>query len=210
MAKSLKLSKKQSTQPLQMCKQNRDQQHKPFKPINHEHKSPMKGFTQSQESMTTSSEYQTQVIISSQSQPSVVTSTHSQSLLVNLRPPHVQTATHSKPQQASCQIQTSSRICSQPQTSSTPSQTETKLTCQYCEQKYTHRSALFKHIKKNHPGLPSSNENSIKCLEDNCNFTCRYLSDLRKHLTASHSIPMQHENKTFATIKGMLTLKHFT
>ena len=75
--------------------------------------------------------------------------------------------------------------------------------CKFCKRQYTHRSALFKHLTKNHPTKSASKMSGlIKCHEENCTFSCRYISELRLHLTNSHSIPIESETKSFDTIEG--------
>ena len=85
--------------------------------------------------------------------------------------------------------------CSIPQTTSCTSQSPIltatsgqikSLICKICQQCYTHRSALFKHMKRCHPTFKCSKTDNIKCLEEKCSFSCRYISDLRKHLTTAH------------------------
>ena len=64
-----------------------------------------------------------------------------------------------------------------------PTASTSKLQCKFCPNQYTHRGALFKHVRRNHPTRSTSQTSgSIKCQEENRTFICRYLSDLRLHL----------------------------
>ena len=56
-------------------------------------------------------------------------------------------------------------------------------------------------MKINHPGQ-QSNKGIIQCQEENCTYSCGYLNELRKHLSVSHSIPIESEHMTFRTIEG--------
>ena len=73
-------------------------------------------------------------------------------------------------------------------------------TCKICGVKYAHRASLFKHVRKVHPNETTTG--NIKCREDTCTFTCRYLAGLRKHLQQVHSIPMEAEEIDFRTFEG--------
>ena len=75
-------------------------------------------------------------------------------------------------------------------------------TCKVCGVHYAHRASLFKHMRKLHPTNQSSCGN-IRCQEEACNFTCRYLDGLRSHLETVHSIPMEREEITFGSFQGM-------
>ena len=75
--------------------------------------------------------------------------------------------------------------------------------CQFCQKSYANRGGLFKHVKKNHSEQATTSRfGDIKCHEEKCIFKCRYLQELRDHLTLHHSFPMESETITFATIEG--------
>ena len=73
--------------------------------------------------------------------------------------------------------------------------------CTICKKTYGLRYNLQKHMSKKHPEQSVSHCN-IACNEDKCNFTCRFLSQLRHHLQEVHAITMDSENKTFETQEG--------
>ncbi len=74
--------------------------------------------------------------------------------------------------------------------------------CKLCTMKYAHRASLFKHMKKEHPNEQTSFGN-IKCMEESCNFTCRYIDRLRSHLENVHSILMETEELKFVSFEGI-------
>ena len=78
--------------------------------------------------------------------------------------------------------------------------------CKLCGVHYAHRTSLSKHMSKEHPNEQLSCGN-IKCLEESCNFTCRYLDKLRHHLKTVHSIPMETEEIKFKSFEGMYVLQ---
>ena len=77
------------------------------------------------------------------------------------------------------------------------------LKCRYYNKMYTHRAALYKHEHRKHPTEVEGCKGNIKCLENTCNFHCRYLDELRKHLATDHSIAMPTEKKNFASSEGI-------
>ena len=83
------------------------------------------------------------------------------------------------------------------QTSSTPS----LFKCTICNKTYGLRHNLQKHMSLKHPQQYLSHCN-ITCNEDQCNFTCRFLSQLRHHLQQLRGIIIDTENKTFETQEG--------
>ena len=85
---------------------------------------------------------------------------------------------------------------------STPQQNS----CKLCGVHYAHRTSLSKHMSKEHRNEQLSCGN-IKCLEESCNFTCRYLDKLRHHLKTVHSIPMETEEIKFKSFEGMYVLQ---
>ena len=75
------------------------------------------------------------------------------------------------------------------------------LSCTSCNKTYVHRASLFKHMQKHHHDQ-SPGTGTVACQEEGCTFTCRYLAQLRKHLTVCHSISIESENITFQTMHG--------
>ena len=74
--------------------------------------------------------------------------------------------------------------------------------CQ-CGKTYHNRSGLHKHIK-NYPSHKSDTGKrqesaKINCGDASCTFSCRYLNQLRKHLTESHGIVLNQEQKKFSS-----------
>ena len=47
-------------------------------------------------------------------------------------------------------------------------------------------------------------EGSISCLEENCDFKCHYVKQLRTHLSTAHSLNMRVEEKCFKCEEGQL------
>ena len=47
-------------------------------------------------------------------------------------------------------------------------------------------------------------EGSISCLEENCDFKCHYIKQLRVHLSTAHSLNMRVEGKCFKCEEGQL------
>lgn len=76
-----------------------------------------------------------------------------------------------------------------------------KLSCRICGSIYRYRAGLYKHMKAKHP-KETPNKGTISCQEDGCTFRCRYLSELRDHLTFCHSLPSESENLTFQSQEG--------
>ena len=60
-----------------------------------------------------------------------------------------------------------------------------------CDHGNKHRAALYKHKQKLH----STEPHSIKCLENMCHFQCRYLEELRRHLSQHHKYIMKTERR---------------
>lgn len=79
--------------------------------------------------------------------------------------------------------------------------------CKFCNARYNHRSSLFKHIKSCHTG--ESTEGGMKCQEPRCKFTCRFLNQLRQHLTLNHGIDMEVEELRFKSWKGEVLISNF-
>ena len=81
--------------------------------------------------------------------------------------------------------------------------TETNdIQCSFCNKKYHHRQSLQRHINKTHPTEKQNQCAKIKCQEELCNFSCRYLHQLREHLTSSHSLQFKLESETFDSYTG--------
>ena len=76
------------------------------------------------------------------------------------------------------------------------------ISCQFCSNKYKYRAGLYKHVKKYHSTQVQEDCGSIKCQEERCSFSCRYLSEIRSHLHAVHSIAMDMETLIFQTLAG--------
>ena len=85
----------------------------------------------------------------------------------------------------------------------TPAATMALLKCKFCDKQYTHRSALYKHEQKAHQSEALQHTGNIKCIENGCRFKCRYLHELRRHLTTCHAFTMECGKKQFATTEGM-------
>lgn len=74
--------------------------------------------------------------------------------------------------------------------------------CTFCNKKYHHRQSLQRHINKTHPTEKRNTCFKIKCQEESCNFSCRYLHQLREHLTTLHNLKFNLETKTFNSYTG--------
>lgn len=132
------------------------------------------------------------------------------SFLTMLRPPLDNTESHTKQGKQQNQSNTNFSIgkihqnklrhSKEPKSKQTPSN-PSLFECTACKKTYGLRQNLQKHIRRKHPEQSVSHCN-IACNEDNCNFTCRFLSQLRYHLQEGHGIIMDNENKTFETQEG--------
>ena len=74
------------------------------------------------------------------------------------------------------------------------------LVCTICNRQYKHRQSLHRHITRDHPETQPSGQ--IKCQEESCSFMCRYLHQLREHLTTIHNIQFEKETKVFNSYSG--------
>ena len=76
--------------------------------------------------------------------------------------------------------------------------------CSTCSKQFSSRWGILRHQKKEH-GVES--EGGVTCQEENCDFSCRYVRQLRSHLSKEHSIKMDTELKNFRSEEG-LSLSH--
>ena len=75
--------------------------------------------------------------------------------------------------------------------------------CHTCAKQYQHCPELYKHIQQQHNGgNTSSHGNTIACKEDGCTYTCRYLAQLRTHLSKKHLFRFAPTTKEFKSIAG--------
>ena len=74
---------------------------------------------------------------------------------------------------------------------------EQQYSCSTCSKQF---SSHFRHQKKVH-GVESEGE--MRCQEESCEFTCRYVRQLRSHLSKEHSIKMDSELKNFSSEEGL-------
>ena len=77
--------------------------------------------------------------------------------------------------------------------------------CSKCPKQFSSRSGLLQHQKKEH-GMET--EGGIKCYENNCEFSCCFMWQLRKHLTQEYDMKMSTEWKEFKSEAGTLVLYH--
>lgn len=75
--------------------------------------------------------------------------------------------------------------------------------CSFCNKKYYHRQSLQRHINRTHPTEKRNLSATIKCLEESCNFSCRYLHQLREHLMESHDFQFKMQSETFDSHAGI-------
>lgn len=77
--------------------------------------------------------------------------------------------------------------------------------CSFCSKKYLHRQSLQRHINKTHPKEKEKTNSSakIKCQEESCNTSCRYLYQLRDHLMESHGFQFKLRSEMFDSYAGM-------
>ena len=103
---------------------------------------------------------------------------------------------HSPPIKTNKNAQTKCPTKSQPS-----NENQAPLKCIICGKQYSHRSSLFKHMKKLHPACTSSGH--IQCKEENCSFKCTYIAQLREHLIHHHSFCIDSEELSFQSEQGM-------
>jgi len=77
--------------------------------------------------------------------------------------------------------------------------------CSKCPKQFSSRSGLLRHQKKEH-GMET--EGGVKCCEDNCEFSCCFMWQLRNHLSQEHDMKMSTEWKEFKSEAGSLLLYH--
>ena len=76
--------------------------------------------------------------------------------------------------------------------------------CQFCAKQYQHRSGLYKHMQQQHNSETMSKSiNTIACKEDGCKYTCRYLAQLREHLSEQHLFTFDKQTKEFKNMEGV-------
>ncbi len=74
--------------------------------------------------------------------------------------------------------------------------------CPLCDKEFKYYPSLHRHRKKVHSQYSGARAGTIKCHEQDCTFTCMYLSQLRSHLMSYHHITMATHEKTFQSYKG--------
>jgi len=90
---------------------------------------------------------------------------------------------------------------------------ETEFYCAICSKYFSSKGNLNKHWKGVHADLPLETvstgveeaiqgQGAVCCLQEGCNFTCRYVSILREHLSSQHGIVMEFETKSFQSKTG--------
>ena len=80
------------------------------------------------------------------------------------------------------------------------SMADQQFSCSTCSKQFTSRWGLLRHRKKEH-GVES--EGRMRCQEENCEFSCHYVRQLRSHLSKNHSIEMDSELKEFSSEEGL-------
>ena len=89
--------------------------------------------------------------------------------------------------------------------------TRTPIICTTCNKTFSSKGNLNKHYKEAHALHPVEDHcGTIHCLEQHCEFTSRYITDLRKHLVAIHGFKMDEEQVTFESLEGMEVSKNIT
>lgn len=84
-----------------------------------------------------------------------------------------------------------------------PKNDKNVLICSICSRKYNHVQSLKRHIKMDHQINMDNSSEKVKCLEDSCCFSCRYISQLRNHLQISHHFQFELWSQEFDTYEGM-------
>jgi len=100
----------------------------------------------------------------------------------------------------------------------TASRKDTEFYCAICSKHFASKGNLNKHWKGVHTDLPlatgveetTQDQGAVCCLQEGCNFTCRYVSILREHLSSQHGIAMEFETKSFQSKKGLKLLAMYT
>ena len=84
----------------------------------------------------------------------------------------------------------------------------TSIVCTSCNKEFSSKGNRNRHYKKVHAALDTVEDNggsgTIHCLEQDCEFRCRYISGLRKHLVSIHGFKMDEEEVTFQSLEGDL------
>ena len=66
----------------------------------------------------------------------------------------------------------------------------------------TRRNGLKKHMERYHgsASIDQVSSGNCRCLE--CEFRCRYITELRKHLALKHNFTFRNETRIFANMTG--------
>ena len=75
-----------------------------------------------------------------------------------------------------------------------------------CKFFFASRSGLQRHMTSKHQDALTTY--SIKCKEEGCTYTCRYISNVRDHLKARHDVAMEMETMIFNSMLGRYTILH--
>jgi hypothetical protein len=69
---------------------------------------------------------------------------------------------------------------------------------------YHHRQSLQKHLRNRPEHNDSADRNlGIQCKEKCCEFSCRYITQLRKHLLQKHNFELDIVKRKFTSITGI-------
>ena len=86
--------------------------------------------------------------------------------------------------------------------------TTQSIVCISCNKEFSSKGNLNRHYKTVHAALDAVLEDNesgtIHCLEQDCEYRCRYISGLRKHLVSIHGFKMEEEEVTFRSLEGDL------
>ena len=75
---------------------------------------------------------------------------------------------------------------------------DTSYPCSACHKTLNSRWGIRRHMRDVH----GETEGSISRLEENCDFKCHYVKQLRVHLSTTHSLDMRVEEKSFKCEEG--------
>ena len=76
--------------------------------------------------------------------------------------------------------------------------------CPHCVEVFTRKASVRRHVARKHKVMESENspKNEGHCLCVHCDFTCRGVCDLRKHLSAKHDITFHCQTVTLNNQAG--------
>lgn len=75
--------------------------------------------------------------------------------------------------------------------------TRTRPKCKFCDQSFSSTKTLKIHLRDKHGDTSEMKEKQVACLEPGCDFRCRVIDDLTRHLATVHSREFTQEQYQF-------------